>query len=201
MGYADIEPYRADVAYTPHLKRMAAEGTRFTSWYAAPVCSPSRSALMTGCYPKRVGLSFGSWHAVLMPGDWHGLNPKEITVARLLKQQGYATACVGKWHLGDQPEFLPTSHGFDSYYGIPYSNDMRPAPKANGVQEYPHPPLPLLRNNDLLKEVVDQDPLTADYTRESIAFIEKNRNKSFFLYLPRTMDPRLSSSREAIERG
>jgi arylsulfatase A-like enzyme len=187
MGYADIEPYRADVEYTPHLARMAREGMRFTSWYAAPVCSPSRSALMTGCYPKRVGLSFGSWHAVLMPGDWHGLNPKEITVARLLQGLGYATGCVGKWHLGDQPEFLPTRHGFDSYYGIPYSNDMRPAPKAGGAQEYPHPPLPLLRNNDLLREVTDQDVLTADYTRESIAFIEKNKNKPFFLYLPHNM--------------
>lgn len=187
MGYADIEPYRLGVNYTPHLARMAKEGTRFTSWYAAPVCSPSRAALMTGCYPKRVGLSFGSWHAVLMPGDWHGLNPKEITVARLLKQNGYATGCVGKWHLGDQPEFLPTNHGFDSYYGLPYSNDMRPAPKPGANQELPHPPLPLLRNNDVVKEVLDQDFLTADFTRESIAFIEKNRNKPFFLYLPHSM--------------
>ena len=121
MGYADIEPYRPEVGYTPHLARMAKEGMRFTSWYAAPVCSPSRAALMTGCYPKRVGLSFGSWHAVLMPGDWHGLNPSEVTVARLLPTKGYATACVGKWHLGDQPEFLPTRHGFDSFYGLPYS--------------------------------------------------------------------------------
>ncbi len=187
MGYADIAPYRAAVDYTPHLARMAKEGMRFTSWYAAPVCSPSRSALMTGCYPKRVGLSFGSWHAVLMPGDWHGLNPKEMTVARQLKSQGYATACVGKWHLGDQPEFLPTRHGFDSYFGLPYSNDMRPAPKAGGIQEYPHPPLPLLRNEDLLREVTDQDSLTEEYTRESIAFIEKNKSKPFFLYLPHSM--------------
>lgn len=187
MGYADIEPYRHEINYTPNLTRMAREGLRFTSWYSAPVCSPSRAALMTGCYPKRVDLSMGSWHAVLMPGDWHGLNPKEITVARLLKNEGYATGCVGKWHLGDQPEFLPTRHGFDSYYGLPYSNDMRPAPKPNAIQDLPHPPLALLRNNDVVKEVTDQDFLTADYTRESIAFIEKNRNKPFFLYLPHSM--------------
>ncbi|MFN7937311.1 MAG: sulfatase [Bryobacteraceae bacterium] len=187
MGYADIEPYRAEVNYTPNLARMAKEGLRFTSWYAAPVCSPSRSALMTGCYPKRVGLSFGSWHAVLMPGDWHGLNPKEITVARLLKQGGYTTGCIGKWHLGDQPEFLPTRHGFDYYYGIPYSNDMRPALKPNAIQEYPHPPLPLLRNDKLLQEVTDQDFLTEAYTKEAIQFIEANRSKPFFLYLPHSM--------------
>ncbi len=187
MGYADIEPYRKEVNYTPNLARMAKEGLRFTSWYAAPVCSPSRSALMTGCYPKRVGLSFGSWHAVLMPGDWHGLNPSEVTVGRLLQAGGYATACIGKWHLGDQPEFLPTKHGFDYYYGIPYSNDMRPAPKANAVQDYPHPPLPMLRNEQVVQEVTDQDFLTEAYTKEAVQFIEKNRNKPFFLYLPHSM--------------
>ncbi len=187
MGYADIEPYRKEVNYTPNLARMAKEGLRFTSWYAAPVCSPSRSALMTGCYPKRVGLSFGSWHAVLMPGDWHGLNPAEVTVGRLLQAGGYATACIGKWHLGDQPEFLPNKHGFDYYYGIPYSNDMRPAPKANGIQEYPHPPLPMLRNEKVVQEVTDQDFLTEAYTKEAVQFIEKNRNKPFFVYLPHSM--------------
>jgi arylsulfatase A len=187
MGYADIEPYRKEVDYTPHLARMAREGMKFSSWYSAPVCSPSRSALMTGCYPKRVGLSFGSWHAVLMPGDWHGLNPKEITVARLLKSKGYATACIGKWHLGDQPEFLPTRHGFDSYFGLPYSNDMRPAPKPNPVQDAPHPPLPLLRNEKLVQEVTDQDFLTGAYTQEALEFIKQNREKPFFLYLPHSM--------------
>lgn len=187
MGYADIEPYRAEVNYTPNLARMAREGLKFTSWYSAPVCSPSRAALMTGCYPKRVGLSFGSWHAVLMPGDWHGLNPSEITVADLLKQRGYVTACIGKWHLGDQPEFLPTKQGFHSYYGLPYSNDMRPAQKPGPAQEYPHPPLPLLRNDKLVREVTDQDFLTADYTREAVEFIKKNATRPFFLYLPHSM--------------
>ncbi|MBM3786777.1 MAG: arylsulfatase [Acidobacteria bacterium] len=187
MGYADIEPYDASISYTPNLARMAKEGLRFTSWYAAPVCSPSRSALMTGCYPKRVSLSFGSWHAVLMPGDWHGLNPSEITVARLLKGLGYATACIGKWHLGDQLEFMPTRHGFDSYYGVPYSNDMRPGTTPPGANNLQHPPLPLVRNEDLLREIKDQDFFTADYTREAIQFIERNRTKPFFLYLPHNM--------------
>lgn len=187
MGYADIEPYRKEVDYTPNLARMAREGMKFSSWYSAPVCSPSRSALMTGCYPKRVGLSFGSWHAVLMPGDWHGLNPSEITVARLLKSKGYKTACIGKWHLGDQPEFLPTRHGFDSYFGLPYSNDMRPAPKPNPAQDAPHPPLPLLRNEKLVQEVTDQDFLTGTYTQEALAFIKQNRGNPFFLYLPHSM--------------
>jgi arylsulfatase A-like enzyme len=187
MGYADIEPYWSGIDYTPNLQRMAREGLKFTSWYAAPVCSPSRAALMTGCYPKRVGLSFGSWHGVLMPGDWHGLNPNEITVAKLLKSRGYATACVGKWHLGDQPEFLPTRHGFDQYYGIPYSNDMRPAPKPGPAQDAPHPPLPLVRDDKLVREVTDQDSLTAEYTREAVGFIERNRERPFFLYLPHSM--------------
>lgn len=187
MGYADIEPYRAEIDYTPHLARMAREGMKFSSWYSAPVCSPSRSSLMTGCYPKRVGLSFGSWHAVLMPGDWHGLNPSEITVARLLKSRGYATACIGKWHLGDQPEFLPTRHGFDYYFGLPYSNDMRPSPKPLGNQDAPHPPLPLLRNEKVVQEVADQDFLTAAYTQEALQFIKQNRDHPFFLYLPHSM--------------
>ncbi|MBI3208097.1 MAG: sulfatase [Candidatus Solibacter usitatus] len=187
MGYADIQPYRNEVDYTPHLARMAREGMKFTSWYAAPVCSPSRSALMTGCYPKRVGLSFGSWHVVLMPGDWHGLNPKEITVAKLLQSKGYATACIGKWHLGDQPEFLPTRHGFDYYFGLPYSNDMRPSPKPAGIADHPHPPLPLLRNDELVREVTDQDFLTGAYTEEALKFIEANKSRPFFLYLPHSM--------------
>lgn len=187
MGYADIEPYRSDVHYTPNLARMAREGLKFTSWYAAPVCSPSRSALLTGCYPKRVGLSFGSWHAVLMPGDWHGLNPDEITVAEVLKARGYSTACIGKWHLGDQPEFMPTRQGFDYYFGIPYSNDMRPSPKPGPAQDYPHPPLPLVRNETLVREITDQGFLTGAYTEEAVKFIQQNQKKPFFLYLPHSM--------------
>lgn len=123
LGYADIGPFGSVLQRTPHLDRMAKEGRTFTCFYAAPVCSPSRAALMTGCYPKRV-LPIPQ---VLWPGAAVGLNPHEHTVAELLKQLGYVTACIGKWHLGDQPEFLPTRHGFDFYFGIPYSNDMGPA--------------------------------------------------------------------------
>ena len=187
MGYADIQPYRPEVSYTPNLARMAQQGTRFTSFYAAPVCSPSRASLMTGCYPKRVGLAHGSWHPVLMPGDWYGLNPRETTVARLLKGRGYATTCIGKWHLGDQAEFMPTRHGFDSYFGIPYSNDMRPAPKPAGLQNRPHPPLPLVRNEKLVHEITDQGFLTSAYTEEAVKYIRANRNKPYFLYLPHSM--------------
>ena len=128
MGYGDIEPFGSKLNKTPQLNRMAEEGMKMTSFYAlAPVCSPSRAALMTGCYPKRVGLAVGSWSGVLFPKDTHGLNTKEKTVAEVLKDAGYATGCFGKWHLGDQPEFLPTNHGFDTYFGIPYSNDMWPS--------------------------------------------------------------------------
>ncbi|MGB3120211.1 MAG: sulfatase-like hydrolase/transferase, partial [Verrucomicrobiales bacterium] len=120
LGYADIGPFGSTLNRTPNLDRMAAEGMKLRCHYAAPVCSPSRSALMTGCYPKRV-LPIPS---VLFPASSLGLNPKEITVAEVLKDAGYATACIGKWHLGDQPPFLPTAQGFDHYFGIPYSNDM-----------------------------------------------------------------------------
>ncbi|MCB1079414.1 MAG: sulfatase-like hydrolase/transferase, partial [Verrucomicrobiae bacterium] len=120
LGYADIGPFGSTLNRTPNLDRMAAEGRKLTSHYAAPVCSPSRSALMTGCYPKRV-LPIPS---VLFPSSEVGLNPEEMTVAEVLKTRGYATGCIGKWHLGDQPGMLPNDQGFDYYYGIPYSNDM-----------------------------------------------------------------------------
>jgi len=183
LGYADIGPYNPEVNYTPNLDRMAREGRKLTSFYAAPLCTPSRAALMTGCYPKRVGLERGSWHGVLFPGDIHGLHPDEITVARLLKNRGYATACVGKWHLGDQPEFLPTSHGFDSYFGIPFSNDMRPEQQIIRGADHPPPPLPLVRDTKVVREVTDQAFLTEAYTEEAVKFIEANRNRPFFLYL------------------
>ncbi len=115
MGYGDIEPFGSKLNHTPHLNRMAAEGMKLTSFYvAAAVCTPSRAALMTGCYPKRVGLAMGSWHAVLRRGDTHGLHPNEITIAEILKDAGYATGCFGKWHLGDQPAFLPTKNGAET---------------------------------------------------------------------------------------
>ena len=141
LGYGDLGCYGSNVNQTPALDRMAAEGMRFTDFYmASPVCSPSRGAMLTGCYPPRIGFGAFDGRWVLFPGQGLGLNPDEITVASLLKEQGYATQIVGKWHCGDQPEFLPTRHGFDHYYGIPYSNDM-----GRQHEDDTYPPLPLLR--------------------------------------------------------
>ena len=193
LGYADVGPYGSKLNRTPHLDRMAREGRKLTCFYAAPVCSPSRAALMTGCYPKRA-LSIPG---VLFPGNDVGLAPEEVTVAELLKQQGYATACIGKWHLGDQPEFLPRRQGFDYYFGLPYSDDMGPAKdgvKSNLGAPIPQrkrkgkgqPPLPMLRNETVLQRVLahDQTTLVARYTEEALTFIRKNKDQRFFLYLP-----------------
>lgn len=197
LGYADVGPFGSTLNRTPHLDRMAKEGRRLTSFYAAPVCSPSRASLMTGCYPKRVLTIPG----VLFPGNDVGLAPGEVTVAELLQQQGYVTGCIGKWHLGDQPEFLPTRQGFDYYFGLPYSNDMGPAadgvksnlgdpipqPKANTRPQGPgQPPLPLMRNETVLQRVLaqDQTTLVTRYTDEAVRFLTDNKAKRFFLYLP-----------------
>lgn len=193
LGYADIGPFGSKLNRTPSLDRMAEEGCRLTSFYAAPVCSPSRASLMTGCYPKR---SLSIPH-VLFPGNDVGLAPSEITIAELLKEQGYATGCIGKWHLGDQPEFLPRRQGFDYYFGLPYSNDMGPAedgvksslgapiPKRKGSGRG-QPPLPLLRNETVLQRVLahDQTTLVARYTEEALKFIKQHKDERFFLYLP-----------------
>jgi len=188
MGYADIEPFGSTTNKTPHLNRMAAEGKKFTSFYAAsPVCTPSRAALMTGCYPKRVGLARGSWSVVLFPKDAHGLNPIEITIAEVLKSAGYATGCFGKWHLGDQPEFLPTNHGFDTYFGIPYSNDMWPPHPEADEWDVPTPPLPILRDDkviEIVENMDDQAELCKRFTDEATDFIIKNKDKPFLVYLP-----------------
>ena len=178
LGYGDLGCYGSKVNKTPVLDRMADEGVRFTDFYmASPVCSPSRGAMMTGCYPPRIG--FGSFDGrwVLFPGQPVGLNPEETTIARLLKDAGYATKLIGKWHCGDQKPFLPTEHGFDSYYGIPYSNDM-------GIQreDDPNPPLPLLRDDEVIQEQPDQRALTERYVEESVRFIRGNKDKPFFLY-------------------
>ncbi|MCU0913486.1 MAG: sulfatase [Planctomycetes bacterium] len=190
LGYADIGPFGSTLNRTPNLDRMAREGRRLTSFYAAPVCSPSRAALMTGCYAKR---SLPIPH-VLFPAYDHGLNPSEVTVAELLKSAGYATGIVGKWHLGDQPEMLPTRQGFDEWFGLPYSNDMGPA--ADGVKssfgdplpanpKNPQPPLPLMRGETVLQRVLatDQTQLVTWYTEESLRFIRAHQNERFFLYL------------------
>ena len=191
LGYGDVGCFGSKKHRTPNIDKMAAEGTRLTSFYVTSgVCTPSRSSLMTGCYPRRVNLhksKRGKW--VLFPTAPDGLNPNEITIAEVLKTRGYATACIGKWHLGDQPEFLPTRQGFDYYYGIPYSNDMGES-KSRGW-----PPLPLLRNETVIEAPVDQNTITKRYTEEAIGFIKANKDKPFFLYLPHTMphDPHHSS--------
>jgi len=136
---------------------------------------------MTGCYPKRVDMHEDSIHqCVLFPRAKKGLNPNEITIAEILKQQGYATCCIGKWHLGDQPDFLPTRQGFDYYYGIPYSNDM-------GGKKRTRPPLPLLRNETVIEAPADQNTLTKRYTQQAIDFIKNNKDRPFFIYLPHSM--------------
>jgi len=201
MGYGDIGPFGSTVNRTPHLDRMAREGMKLTSFYvAAPVCSPSRAALMTGCYTRRVGLARGSGHAVLFPGDPHGLHPNEITIAEILKGAGYATGCFGKWHLGDQPQFLPTCQGFDTYFGIPYSNDMWPP-----HTRWPFPALPILRGTEIVDQVNDMDDqatLCRRFTEEAVDFIKAHRERPFFVYLPHAFvhHPR-NASKEFMERA
>jgi arylsulfatase A len=206
LGYADIGAFGSTLNRTPNLDRMAAEGMKLKCHYAAPVCSPSRSALMTGCYPKRVLPIPG----VLFPGAAVGLHPQEQTVAEVLKGAGYATQCVGKWHLGDQPEFLPTSQGFDHYFGIPYSNDMGTAAEGSksdlgaplpvrkpaeggktaetGLTGNNQPPLPLVRDGKVVERVGadGQQSITQRYTEEAVKFIRTSKDRSFFLYLPHT---------------
>lgn len=178
LGYADIGPFGATKQKTPHLDRMAQEGLKFTSFYAAPVCSVSRAQLLTGCYGARVSVP-----GVFGPASKNGLHPQENTIADLLKRQGYATICIGKWHVGDQPEFLPTKQGFDHYFGIPYSNDMqRPA------QETGERVVPLVRDDKVAELLTDeaQSRIVARYTDEAVKFIQENRKQPFFLYLPHT---------------
>ncbi len=179
QGYSDIGTFGAEGFATPNLDRMAAEGARFTDFYvAAPSCSPSRAALLTGCYPLRVSIP-----NVLGPRAAIGLHPDETTIADMLKAEGYATACVGKWHLGRHASVLPTRQGFDQYLGLPYSNDMTPdASKNPNPPARNHPPLPLLRNEEILEEEPDQSQLTAQYTAEAVDFINANKDGPFFLY-------------------
>lgn len=184
LGYGDLGCYGSTVHHTPNVDRMAAEGMRFTDFYSCSgVCTPSRASLMTGCYPRRVNLHENAdGFAVLRPVDRKGLNPDEVTVARLLQDAGYATACIGKWHLGDQPPFLPTRHGFDYYFGIPYSDDMTARP------QFPEwPPLPLMRNEEVIDAPVDRDYLTKRYTEETCRFIREHKDERFFIYLPHAM--------------
>lgn len=180
LGYADIGPFGAQGYETPHLDRMAAEGMKFTRFVtAAAVCSASRAALLTGCYPQRVGIL-----GALGPGARVGIHEDEILIPELLKQRGYATAIFGKWHLGDHPRFLPTRHGFDQYFGLPYSNDMWPHHPTGGHR---YPPLPLIEGEQVVQTMPDQSQLTTWYTERAVAFIEANKDRPFFLYVPHSM--------------
>ena len=212
LGYQDLGCYGSPNIKTPRVDQMAKEGMKFTDFYAAsPVCSASRAALLTGCYPQRVGVP-----GVISAGANQGLNPKNTTIAETLKSVGYATAAVGKWHLGDQPQYLPTNQGFDSFYGIPYSNDMYPSkhiPYAANCQfnegfdlnkineafanmkpgekqpETAKHKVPLMRNLECIEFPVDQTTITRRYADEGIKFIRENvkEKKPFFLYLANSM--------------
>ncbi|MBI4578662.1 MAG: sulfatase [Planctomycetes bacterium] len=211
QGYGDLGCYGSPNIVTPNIDRMADEGLRFTSFYAAPFCGPSRASLMTGCYAPRISLGFN--HG---PRAKTGIHPDEITLAEVLKPQGYATMIIGKWHLGDAPEFLPLRHGFDKYYGLPFSNDMWPYHPRMPVTEnedarmiaarkraaytgfagqgscYPKDggfpyPLPLMSDDQVVELNPDQTKLTASYTQKALEFIAENRDRPFFLYLAHAM--------------
>ena len=185
LGNGDLKCFNPATPHrTPNVDRLAAEGTKFTSFYVSSgVCTPSRASLMTGCYPLRVNMHVsGTGTVVLRAVDSKGLNPDETTIAEVLKQAGYATGVFGKWHLGDQPPFLPTRQGFDYFFGIPYSDDMT-------RDKFPDtwPELPLMRGEKVIEAPPDRDYLVKRCTDEVIAFIERNRSKPFFVYLPHTM--------------
>ena len=191
MGYGDLSCYGAVDIQTPVLDKMAAEGMRFTNFLTSQaVCSASRASLLTGCYANRVGISGALW-----PKAGVGLSPDETTIAELLKQKNYATAAFGKWHLGDVKGYLPKSHGFDEYYGIPYSNDMWPVwydgtPAKQGTNKSGYPPLPLIEGDERVSTITTLDQqaqLTASLTDKTISFVEKNKNHPFFVYLAHPM--------------
>jgi arylsulfatase A-like enzyme len=182
QGYGDLSCYGHPTIHTPHLDRLAAEGMKLTQFYvASPVCSPSRAALLTGCYPKRLGMHE---HVIFPPYDY-GLHTDEITIADLLSALGYRTGCIGKWHLGHRDGLMPTDQGFDEYFGVPYSNDMSRFHRKE-TDKYPHR-LPLIRGKTIVEWEPDQRLLTRRFTEEAVAFIERHRNERFFLYLAHSM--------------
>ena len=179
QGYGDLGSYGAKDIATPHLDQLAANGARFTSYYATqPVCSASRASILTGCYPDRIGI-----HNALGPGAKVGLHPDEETLAELLKQKGYATGIFGKWHLGDAPKFNPLKHGFDDYYGILYSNDMWPKHPQQGTV-FNFPDIQLYENETPIRTLEDQTFLTGALTDKAIDFIQRHKEEPFFVYLP-----------------
>jgi arylsulfatase A len=180
QGYQDVGCFGSPNIKTPNLDRLAAEGMRFTDFYVGqPVCSASRAALMTGCYPNRVGIL-----GALGPHSKTGLNSNEVTLAEVLQSRGYATAIYGKWHLGDSPQFLPTRHGFDEYFGLPYSNDMWPNHPTAGTN---YPALPLIQGEQVIQIMPDQTQLTTWYTEHAVRYIEQNKSRPFFLYVAHNM--------------
>ena len=191
MGYGDPACFGNEINKTPNIDQLAEEGIMFTDFYAgASLCTPSRAGLLTGTYPVRNNMAVNyRGECVCFPVDEKGLNPDEVTIAELLKQKDYATALIGKWHLGDQPEFLPTRQGFDYYYGVPYSNDTDAGRfKWRGNRQfYDQPDIPLMRNEQVIEQPVVQNTLTQRYTGEATAFIRKHKNNPFFLYYAHTM--------------
>ena len=194
LGYGDLGCYGSKINQTPTLDKMADEGKKFSNFYvSSPVCSPSRASLMTGCYPQRI--SFGTFDGlrVLFPGQGIGLSNEEKTVAKTFKESGYSTKIIGKWHCGDQEDFLPTNHGFDSYFGIPYSNDMGRQVKIKDyipndsslhkITEWDRPPLPLVRDKEVIQEQPDQRSIAERYTEDAVKFMRENKETPFFLYL------------------
>ncbi len=179
QGYQDVGVFGSPNIKTPNLDQMAADGVKMTHYYAAQaVCSASRAGILTGCYPNRIGI-----HNALGPDNTHGINETETTLAEMLKEKGYATAIYGKWHLGHHKKFLPTRHGFDEWFGIPYSNDMWPYhPQQGPIFNFPD--LPLYENETVIDTLVEQSQLTTQITERSVDFIKRNKDKPFFLYVP-----------------
>ena len=186
QGYADLGCFGGQHVNTPRIDQMAEEGIRLTSFYvAAPVCTPSRAALMTGCYPKRIDMAMGSSFGVLLAADPKGLNPEEVTIAELLKIEGYKTGMFGKWHLGDHPSFMPTNQGFDEFFGIPYSHNIHPFHPNQSTHHFPS--LPLLDGEKVIEMNPDMDQMTQRITKRAVQFIEDNKENPFFLYIPNPM--------------
>ena len=190
LGYGDLGPYGNKINRTPEIDKLAQRGIMFTDFYAASgLCTPSRAAFMTGCYPIRIGMDMNfRGECVCFPVDEMGLNPKEITIAELMKQKNYRTALIGKWHLGDQKEFLPTKQGFDYYFGVPYSNDT--PPDFNWKMHhhiYRIPEIPLVRNERVIEAPVIQETITERYTNETIKFIKESKGNPFFIVLAHMM--------------
>lgn len=193
MGYGDTGSFGHPTINTPNLDRMAEEGQKWTNFYAASsVCTPSRAGLLTGCLPIRNGMSGNESRRVLFPDSDGGLQQTETTIARALKTKGYSTACLGKWHLGHLPQYLPLNHGFDYFFGVPYSNDMDRIAGLDHKESCFDPKVeyfqvPLYRNNEVIEKPFNQKNITKRYTEEAIQFIDKNKDNPFFIYLAHSM--------------